>query len=72
MLNAEKFEEARHILLDIDSLVSHTEFLLDKIHFLIDATVSFINIIQNKIIKIFSMASADVAMCDFYKRRLKT
>jgi magnesium transporter len=57
MLNAEQFEEARQIMRDIDSLDSHTAFLFDKINFLMDATVGFININQNKIIKIFSVAS---------------
>jgi magnesium transporter len=57
MLNAVQFEEARQILRDIDSLDSHTAFLFDKINFLMDATVGFININQNKIIKIFSVAS---------------
>jgi magnesium transporter len=57
MLKADQFEEARQILRDIDSLDSHTAFLFDKINFLMDATVGFININQNKIIKIFSVAS---------------
>ncbi len=57
MLHAEQFEEARQILRDIDSLDSHTAFLFEKINFLMDATVGFININQNKIIKIFSVAS---------------
>jgi len=57
MLNPEQFDEARQILRDIDSLDSHTAFLFDKINFLMDATVGFINISQNKIIKIFSVAS---------------
>ncbi len=57
MLNAEQFEEARQILRDIDSLDSHTTFLFDKINFLMNATVGFININQNRIIKIFSVAS---------------
>jgi magnesium transporter len=57
LLNAEQFEEARQILRDIDSLDSHTGFLFDKINFLMNATVGFININQNKIIKIFSVAS---------------
>ena len=57
MLNAEQFEEARQILRDIESLDSHTAFLFEKINFLMDATVGFININQNKIIKIFSVAS---------------
>ena len=57
MLKAEQFEEARQILRDIESLDNHTAFLFDKINFLMDATVGFININQNKIIKIFSVAS---------------
>ncbi|MFZ2652890.1 MAG: magnesium/cobalt transporter CorA [Burkholderiaceae bacterium] len=57
LLNAEQFEEARQILRDIDSLDSHSTFLFDKINFLMNATVGFININQNKIIKIFSVAS---------------
>lgn len=57
MLSTEQFEDARQILRDLDSLDSHTAFLFDKINFLMDATVGFININQNKIIKIFSVAS---------------
>ena len=57
MLNAEQFEDARQILRDIESLDSHTQFLFDKINFLMDATVGFLSINQNKIIKIFSVAS---------------
>ena len=41
-------DPARHRLAD-----SHTTFLFDKINFLMNATVGFININQNKIIKIF-------------------
>ena len=57
LLGADQFEEARQILRDIDSLDSHSTFLFDKINFLMNATVGFININQNKIIKIFSVAS---------------
>jgi magnesium transporter len=57
LLNADQFEEARQIMRDIESLDGHTAFLFDKINFLMDATVGFININQNKIIKIFSVAS---------------
>ncbi|MDO4723904.1 MAG: magnesium/cobalt transporter CorA [Comamonadaceae bacterium] len=57
ILSAEQFEDARQILRDIESLDSHTAFLFDKINFLMDATVGFININQNKIIKLFSVAS---------------
>ena len=57
MLSAEQQDDARQIMRDIDSLENHTAFLFDKINFLMDATVGFININQNKIIKIFSVAS---------------
>jgi len=57
LLHADQFEEARQILRDIESLDNHTSYLFDKINFLMDATVGFININQNKIIKIFSVAS---------------
>jgi magnesium transporter len=57
LLGTDQFEEARQILRDIESLDGHTSFLFDKINFLMDATVGFININQNKIIKIFSVAS---------------
>jgi magnesium transporter len=57
LLSAEQFEDSRQILRDLDSLDSHTAFLFDKINFLMDATVGFININQNKIIKLFSVAS---------------
>ncbi|HEX2547547.1 MAG TPA: magnesium/cobalt transporter CorA [Ramlibacter sp.] len=57
MLSADQFDDARQILRDIESLDNHTAFLFDKINFLMDATVGFININQNKIIKIFSVAS---------------
>ena len=57
LLTHDQSEEARQILRDIDSLDGHTSFLFDKINFLMDATVGFININQNKIVKIFSVAS---------------
>ena len=56
-LNADQLEDARQILRDIESLDGHTSFLFNKINFLMDATVGFVNINQNKIIKIFSVAS---------------
>ena len=45
------------VIRDIDTLMSHTTFLFDKINFLMSTTQGFINIEQNKIIKIFSIAS---------------
>ena len=56
-LNANQLEDARQIMRDIESLDGHTSFLFGKINFLMDATVGFVNINQNKIIKIFSVAS---------------
>ncbi|HOB62435.1 MAG TPA: magnesium/cobalt transporter CorA [Candidatus Competibacteraceae bacterium] len=57
LLSSEQIEESRQILRDIESLDGHTSFLFEKINFLMDATVGFININQNKIIKLFSVAS---------------
>ena len=57
LLSDTQQEEARLILRDIDSLENHTAFLFDKINFLMDATVGFININQIKIIKIFAVVS---------------
>ncbi|MDD2761385.1 MAG: magnesium/cobalt transporter CorA [Methylomonas sp.] len=57
LLSTTQLEDAQQILRDIESLNSHTAFLFDKINFLMDATVGFININQNKVIKIFSVAS---------------
>jgi magnesium transporter len=50
LLSAEQFEDAQQILRDIESLDGHTAFLFDKINFLMDATVGFININQNSVI----------------------
>lgn len=48
VLSQSQFEDAKQILRDIESLNSHTAFLFDKINFLMDATIGFININQNK------------------------
>ena len=47
-LTAQQQDETRQILRDIESLDGHTNFLFGKINFLMDATVGFININQNK------------------------
>lgn len=57
LLSNAQQEEARLTLQDIDSLDGHTTFLFDKINFLMNATVGFININQNKIVRLFSVAS---------------
>ncbi|EJL6278260.1 magnesium/cobalt transporter CorA [Vibrio cholerae] len=50
-------ETLSEISRDIEALMSHTTFLFDKINFLMDSTQGFINIEQNQIIKIFSIAA---------------
>ena len=53
----EQQESCREIYRDIETLMSHTAFLFEKINFLMDAAQGFINIEQNQIIKIFSIAA---------------
>ncbi len=53
----DQHEEADQILRDIESLDGHTSFLFDKINFLMDATVGFININQNKTMKQLTVIS---------------
>ena len=48
ILSLAQFDDAKQILRNIESLNSHTSFLFDKINFLMDATIGFININQNK------------------------
>ncbi len=48
IMSPTQHEDARQILRNIDSLNSHTSFLFDKINFLMDATIGFININQNR------------------------
>jgi magnesium transporter len=50
-------ELCTEVLHDIETLLTHTSFLFDKINFLMDSTQGFININQNKIIKTFSIAA---------------
>lgn len=45
------------MLRDIDSLLPHSQFLFDKINFLMDAAIGFSGLQQNKTIKIFSVAA---------------
>ena len=48
ILTPAQIDDSRQVLRDIDSLNSHTAFLFDKINFLMDATIGFININQNR------------------------
>ncbi len=56
-LDAANTEWVRELLRDIDSLLPHNSFLFEKVNFLMDAAQGFINIEQNQIIKIFSIAA---------------
>lgn len=51
LLAKDQLEYSQQILRDIESLDGHTAFLFDKINFLMDAAVGFININQNKVVK---------------------
>ncbi|MGV3001213.1 magnesium/cobalt transporter CorA [Vibrio sp.] len=53
----EQLETLREIVRDIETLMSHTTFLFEKINFLMDSAQGFISIEQNQIIKIFSIAA---------------
>jgi magnesium transporter len=57
LLDESQQQETLQILRDIDSIENHTLYLFDKLNFIIDATVGFVNINQNKITKIFSVVS---------------
>jgi len=48
LLKDSQLEDAKQVMRNIESLNSHTAFLFDKINFLMDATIGFININQNK------------------------
>lgn len=52
-----QWDYAQQILRDIESLDGHTAFLFDKINFLMDAVVGFININQNKVVKRLTVVS---------------
>ncbi|MBU3652663.1 MAG: magnesium transporter CorA [Limnohabitans sp.] len=48
LLSENQIQDCRQIQRNIESLNSHTSFLFDKINFLMDSTIGFININQNK------------------------
>lgn len=56
-LPSNQLDQAREILRDIESLLPHNESLFQKFNFLMQAAMGFINIEQNRIIKIFSVVS---------------
>src|SRR3569623_107791 len=54
-LSDQQIEQIRDVMRDVDSLLPHTAFLFDKVNFLMDAIHGFINIVQNKLIKIIKI-----------------
>jgi magnesium transporter len=57
LLGPPQADEVAQVLRDIDSLDGHTTYLFEKINFLLDATVGFVNLNQNRIIRLFSVVS---------------
>jgi magnesium transporter len=56
-MSAEERSRLKALLHDVQTLTDHATFLNGKINFLLDATLGLINIEQNRIIKIFSIAA---------------
>ncbi len=56
-LSQNQVDDAKEMLRDIESLNSHTTFLFDKINFLMDTTVGFININQNQRVSVLTTVS---------------
>ncbi|WGE35962.1 magnesium/cobalt transporter CorA [Actinobacillus genomosp. 1] len=52
-----QLEQARDIMRDIESLQPHNESLFQKVNFLMQAAMGYINIEQNRIMKFFSIVS---------------
>ena len=48
----------KYLISEIDALLPHNNYLFEKVNFLLQAAQGFINIEQNQIIKIFSVAAA--------------
>ncbi|WP_372872489.1 magnesium/cobalt transporter CorA [Shewanella sp.] len=56
-LTDDDMKELREMLTDIESLMPHSQFIFDKLNFLLDAAMGLTSLQQNKIIKIFSVAA---------------
>lgn len=55
--DAEQRVHLKSVTRDIESLTNHSSFLMTNISFLLDASLGLVNIEQNQIIKIFSVAA---------------
>ncbi len=56
-LDEQGHQTALELLRDIDSLMPHTGYLFEKVNFLMDAATGMINVEQNRIIKVMTLAS---------------
>jgi len=56
-LDEEYAEGIRDMLRDVETLLPHNTYLTEKVDFVLNAAMGFINIEQNQIIKIFSIAA---------------
>lgn len=56
-LNETEQQRVRNILRDVESLTPHTNYLFKKVSFLMDAANGIINVDQNNIIKVMTLAS---------------
>ncbi|GLS84334.1 magnesium/cobalt transporter CorA [Paraferrimonas haliotis] len=57
VLSEDNVKDLKEMLADVDSLMPHSQFIFDKLNFLLDAAVGLSGLQQNKIIKIFSVAA---------------
>ncbi|GIU17261.1 MULTISPECIES: magnesium/cobalt transporter CorA [unclassified Shewanella] len=56
-LTDDETKDINNMLSDIASLIPHTQFIFEKINFLMDAAMGFTGLQQNKISKIFSVTA---------------
>lgn len=56
-LDEQHVDWLRDMLRDVDTLLPHNTYLSEKVDFVLNAAMGFINIEQNQIIKIFSIAA---------------
>ncbi|ABV87400.1 magnesium/cobalt transporter CorA [Shewanella pealeana] len=56
-LTNDEAKDINNMLSDIASLIPHTQFIFEKINFLMDAAMGFTGLQQNKISKIFSITA---------------
>ncbi len=56
-LGVKEQELVKEILRDVDSLSPHTNYLFEKVNFLMEASAGIVSVEQNKVIKVMTLAS---------------